>query len=225
MIGKVLQAKESVSFRGYDIAVKPLQMPDCYNMLWNHVDKVHTISEDLMKLGWQNGLPKTVPVQKITPAVDIEKFKRPKVYHESDDLIFTTVARLHWKKGLEYTLEALALLKKQGLCFTYRIIGEGSEYERLKYAAYQLDLFDEVEFVGKIPHSEMEDELLKTTVYLQYSIQEGFCNAVLEAQALGLLCVVSDAEGLPENVLHEKTGWVVPKRDPKKLGSPDSGRT
>jgi colanic acid/amylovoran biosynthesis glycosyltransferase len=28
---------------------------------------------------------------------------------------------------------------------------------------------------------------------------------------------VSDAEGLSENVLHEKTGWVVPKRQPQLL--------
>ena len=52
---------------------------------------------------------------------------------------------------------------------------------------------------------------------MQYSVQEGFCNAVLEAQATGLLCIVSDAEGLPENVLHGITGWVVPKRRPDLL--------
>ncbi|MBE9490741.1 MAG: glycosyltransferase, partial [Bacteroidetes bacterium] len=52
---------------------------------------------------------------------------------------------------------------------------------------------------------------------LQYSISEGFCNAVLEAQAMGLLCVVSDGGALSENVLHEKTGWIVPKRKPKAL--------
>ena len=34
---------------------------------------------------------------------------------------------------------------------------------------------------------------------------------------MGLLCVVSDAEGLSENVPHGKSGWVVPKRNPKEL--------
>lgn len=34
---------------------------------------------------------------------------------------------------------------------------------------------------------------------------------------MGLLCIVSDAEGLSENVLHNQTGWVVPKRNPKLL--------
>ena len=49
-------------------------------------------------------------------------------------------------------------------------------------------------------------------IYLQPSIDEGFCNAVIEAQAMGLLCIATDAGGLPENIIHEKTGWLVPKR-------------
>ena len=52
---------------------------------------------------------------------------------------------------------------------------------------------------------------------MQYSLSEGFCNAVLEAQAMGCLCIVSDGGALPENVVHEKSGWVVPKQQPELL--------
>ena len=31
------------------------------------------------------------------------------------------------------------------------------------------------------------------------------------------MCIVSNAEGLSENVLDGKTGWVIPKRQPKRL--------
>ncbi|MEZ4824310.1 MAG: glycosyltransferase family 4 protein [Ignavibacteria bacterium] len=51
-------------------------------------------------------------------------------------------------------------------------------------------------------------------IYLQTSMQEGFCGSVLEAQAKGLLCVVSDADGLKENVIDEKTGWISERRNP-----------
>ena len=34
---------------------------------------------------------------------------------------------------------------------------------------------------------------------------------------MGCLCIVSDVEGLSENVLHGQTGWVVPKRNPLAL--------
>ena len=63
----------------------------------------------------------------------------------------------------------------------------------------------------------MKIRLQKSNLYLQYSLQEGFCNAVLEAQAMGLLCVVSDADGLQENIVHEITGFVVPKRNSELL--------
>src|SRR5690554_1079396 len=71
--------------------------------------------------------------------------------------------------------------------------------------------------MGRVPHEQVQKELEAADVYLQYSLQEGFCNAVLEAQAMGKLCIVSDGGGLSENVLHEQTGWVVPKYSPELL--------
>lgn len=217
-VAKAIGAKMAVSFRGFDIAVYPVKHPNCYRLLWKYVDKVHTISDDLLNLALKHGLSKDVPVEKITPAIDVNLFKTSKeVEYKLGVPVFMTTGRLHWKKGLVATLEALALLKEQGINFVYKIIGEGKEYERIAFAAYQLGLKDRVEFLGKLPHAEVKSELEKADIYLQYSIQEGFCNAVLEAQAMGKLCIVSNAEGLTENVLHEQTGWVVPKYSPHLL--------
>ncbi len=79
------------------------------------------------------------------------------------------------------------------------------------------DIREHVRFAGKVAHDQIKSYYEQADLYLQYSISEGFCNAVLEAQAMGLLCIVSDADGLPENVLHGETGWVVPKRKPELL--------
>lgn len=218
-VAKAIGARMGVSLRGYDIALYPLRHPGCYKSLWENVDKVHSISKDLLELAYQDGLPKDSVVETIMPAVDVSRFKRLNKFTlpiESPVKILT-VARLHWKKGLEYTLEALAILKKLGVQFQYTIIGSGEEYERLAFTAYQLNIQDLVHFTGKIPHEQVKSEMEKMDIYLQYSIQEGFCNAVLEAQAMGLLCIVSDAEGLSENVSNGVTGWVIPKRQPKLL--------
>ncbi len=218
LVGKAIGAKVAVSLRGYDIAVKPLEKKNYFQLLWKNVDKMHTISNDLLNLAYAEGLSEEVAVEKITPAIKVDEFTEMKDYSVLEEVpTIVSIARLHWKKGLEYTLEALAEVKKSGVKFRYNIIGEGSEYERLIFATHQLGLENEVKFMGKIPHEQIGEELLKSSLYLQYSIQEGFCNSVLEAQGLGLLCIVSDAEGLPENVLHEKSGWVVPKRNPSAL--------
>ena len=126
-----------------------------------------------------------------------------------------TVARLHWIKGLEYTIEAMG--KLESVNFNYTVIGSGVEYERLMLVINQLNLKDRVKLVGYVPHKDIFPFYEKADLYVQYSLEEGFCNAVLEAQSMGVLTVVSNALGLRENVVDGKTGWIVPKREPTLL--------
>ena len=58
-LAKAIGAKMAVSFRGFDISIYPLKHPNCYTRLWNHVDKVHTISTDLHKRALKLGLPRS----------------------------------------------------------------------------------------------------------------------------------------------------------------------
>lgn len=220
-VASAMGAKMGASFRGFDIGIYPLRNPGCYKLLFEKATKIHVISNDLQELLYQNGLDKArANVVKITPAIDSQFFMPAVVTEEKEKVLqFITLARLNWKKGLEYTLEAFALLKQRGIAFHYTIIGDGPEKERLVFAAYQLGILENITFAGKKSHEEVKLELQKATFYVQYSLQEGFCNAVLEAQAMGLLCVVSNAEGLAENVLDNETGWVVPKRDPAALAA------
>ncbi|WP_242155139.1 glycosyltransferase family 4 protein [Aestuariivivens sediminis] len=215
-VAKAIGAKMAVSFRGSDLYLSPLKHPGCYSRLFTKPVKYHVLSLSMQETLTAYGISKTM-VWVIPPAIDVNFFNKTHGEDALPGLNFLTVARLHWKKGLEYTLEALALLKNKGLVFHYFIIGTGDQYERLVFAAHQLGLKDSVTFLGKLTPKEVRAYMAQSDIYLQYSIQEGFCNAVLEAQAMGNLCVVSDAEGLPENVLHNKTGWVVPKRQPQAL--------
>ncbi len=218
-VAKAIGAKMAVSFRGFDIAIYPVKNNNCYRLLWKNVDKVHTISDDLIQLAYQLEMSKNTPYEKITPAIDIQKFKCVTKYQnfQCNSIQFITIARLHWKKGIISTLEALTIIKEAGVNFTYTIVGEGSEYENIAFAIYQLGLSNQVKLLGRKNANEIVVLLKQSNIYLQYSISEGFCNAVLEAQAMGLICIASNAEGLSENILHNKTGWIVPKRKPKLL--------
>jgi len=213
LVGKAIGAKTAFSMRGHDIIEFPLKNPGCYNRLWKNVDKVHTISEDLLNVAISLGLPKEIPVMKITPAIETSKFycKRDRLL-KNGEINITTVSRLHWVKGLGYVLDALALLNNEGIKFKYKIIGTGDETEYLNFSINQLGLNKNVKLLGKLDHNSIPPILKQTDIYIQYSLSEGFCNAVLEAQAAGCLCIVSDAEGLNENVLDGRTGWVVTKR-------------
>ncbi|RXR33071.1 glycosyltransferase [Flavobacterium piscinae] len=216
-VAKAIGSKMAVSFRGFDLYIYPAKFPNCYQLLFSKNVIYHVLSDEMKNTLIEYGVS-AESINKITPAINVDFFQ-PSIKYETKNSVFQfiTIGRLHWKKGLEYTLEAFSILKKQNIPFHYTIIGEGIEREKLMFAVHQLNLHSNVTFVGKISHNDVKNILEKSDFYIQYSIQEGFCNAVLEAQAIGLLCIVSDADGLSENVLHEKTGWVVPKRNPPLL--------
>lgn len=217
-LASIIGARMAVSLRGFDISIYPLKHPGCYNLLWKRCDKVHTISDDLVAHARIFGLDDMSKVTKISPAIDADTF----FFNRNEEpfptpLRILSIGRLHWKKGFEYTIASLALLAQKGIDFQYTLIGKGNDLERLVLAAHQLGISDRIKFVGSVPHSEVPAILQQNDVYVQFSLQEGFCNAVLEAQCNGLLCVVSDAEGLSENVIHQQTGFVVARRQTELL--------
>lgn len=215
-VAKAIGAQMAVSLRGYDMDVYPRTHKDCYRLLWKHVDKVHAISKYMLKTAYELGLSKQTPYAVITPALSITTFRNSHPIRSNNNFLLT-VGRLHWIKGLADTLKAIAILKSQGISINYRIVGDGPELEALEHLIHQLKLHKNVFLVGKKTHDEVFEEFKKASVYIQYSESEGFCNAVLEAQAMGLLCIVSDGGALPENVIDGVTGWVVPKKNPDDL--------
>ncbi len=213
-VALAMHTKLAISLRGFDIGLYPLTHPGCYKKLWTRVQKVHTISDDLFQLALENGLPASIPFQKIRPALDVSKLKPKNNPGEIQNSVrILSIGRLEWKKGFTYALQAMHLLQQRGIKFTYSIVGSGSAEQELLHTMRDLKLENNVSLVGKLSHSEIFKLLHQSDIYLQPSVQEGFCNALLEAQGTGLLCIATDAEGLTENVLHKKTGWIVPKRN------------
>lgn len=217
-LAKAVGVKCSISFRGFDIVNYPLKHPGCYEKAWQVLDKVHVISDDIWRLAKANGLPSHIAVEKIYPAINTALFAQNENAMQPVSTIAST-GRLHWKKGFNYAIDAIALLKAEGYDIKLHIAGSGDEYERLVFQAHQYGVRENIVFEGKIPHKNMPGFLRKHSMYIQPSLQEGFCNSVIEAQAAGLFCIVSDAGGLPENVLHEKTGFVVPRRNAEALAA------
>lgn len=212
---KAIGAKSAVSFRGYDISNYPLKHPGCYSKLFSKLDKVHSISDSLYQKALILGLSTTIPYVIIPPAIDTEQFHNiGRISSINQPVRIVSVGRLTWQKGFDYSLQALSTLETD---FMYTIVGDGPDEERLKFAAFQLGISDRVVFAGKQSHDRIVEYLRDADIYIQPSVQEGFCNAVLEAQASGLLCIVSDAEGLPENVEDGRSGFVVARRDPEAM--------
>ncbi len=210
-VAKAIGAKMGFSFRGFDMNIFPLKHPGIYNLVWKHVDKVHSISTYLYNKAKSYGLSAETPYEIITPAVAIDSLPSGGIPN-SNTLEIVTIARLNWIKGLHTIIAAVELLRDAGHKITYHIIGDGEpkEKERYTFQVHEAGLQDVVFFYGKLTHRETLEKLQHASVYVQPSLNEGFCNAVLEAQAMGKLVLASDVGGLPENIVHNETGWLFP---------------
>src|SRR5690606_37569385 len=75
------------------------------------------------------------------------------------------------------------------------------------------ELETQVILKGACSHSETLNCLAAADMYVQTSLNEGFCNAVLEAQALGIPSLAFKVGGLPENIRDKETGWLIEPYD------------
>jgi colanic acid/amylovoran biosynthesis glycosyltransferase len=208
----------TVSFRGFDIAYHALDVPGAYDEVWRDADAIHVLGEDLWRRALARGCPPNKPHALIPPAVDVEFFRPPGDRPaNARPLRVLSVGRLEWKKGYDYGLLAVRRVVDAGIEVEYRIAGEGSAEDELRYAIDDLGLRDNVQLLGSLTREEVRDELGGADVLLHPSVSEGFGNAVLEAQAMEVPVVAADAEGLAENVEDGRTGYVVPRRDPAAL--------
>lgn len=217
-----LGCRLSVSFRGYDLNYVGLDEPGYYDEVWREADAVHTLGRDLWARALRRGCPPDKLHALIPPAVDASAFRpdperTPDAIGATRPLRVLSVGRLEWKKGYEYGLEAIRLLKARGVSLTYRILGGGSYLEPLAFARRQMGLEADVEFLGPRPQAEVQAQLRWADVLLHPAVSEGFGNAVMEAQAMALPVVCSDADGLADNVADGLTGFVVPRRSPAAM--------
>lgn len=212
-----------VSFRGYDLNFAGLEDPNFYTEVWEKADGIHCLGQDLWKRAQKRGCPPDKMHVLIPPAIDADFFQRSeprnfgRVGTKERPLRLLSVGRLEWKKGYEFALEAVQRVRASGVEIDYRIVGDGSYYEAVVFAIHQLGLKDAVTLCGALDREGVRREMEWADVFVHAAVSEGFCNAVLEAQAMQLPVVCSDADGLPENVAHGITGFVVRRRHPKEM--------
>jgi colanic acid/amylovoran biosynthesis glycosyltransferase len=217
-VAGALRAKMAVSFRGYDIMLYPFRNKGCYHSVWKKVDKVHTISYALYRQALDLGLSESTAVAKIMPAIDLRKVKlRQEIGNVGRPVKILSVGRLEWKKGFLFAILGVRALREMGLEVEYSIAGTGSGLEELQYTISRLGLDGCVHLLGDCPHEEVFEMMRKSELYIQPSVQEGFCNSLIEAQATGLLCIGTRVGGIPENIIEGETGWLVEPYDWEQL--------
>lgn len=217
-LGSALKCKLMVSFRGYDINYYKLGQDHIFKEIWEGATMLHFLGNDLRKRALKRGCPEDLPYCIINPAVDLALFSPAnddirtlmKTKHLNKKFVVVSTGRLVWKKGFEYGVLAIKLLLDKGYNIEYRIIGDGNGKESLQFMVEELRLGNSVCLLGHMTHNQIAEELRSADMFLHPAVSEGFCNAVVEAQAVGLPVITTNADGLSENIEVGVTGFSIP---------------
>lgn len=93
------------------------------------------------------------------------------------------------------------------------LAGEGPMLPDMQRLASELGIADKVRFLGH--REDVPDLMTAADLLLLTSRSEGVPQAVAQALGLGLPVVATAVGGVPELVIHEKTGLLVPPENPK----------
>lgn len=136
-----------------------------------------------------------------------------------------TVGRLVEKKGIEYSIRAVADLVRQFQNLQYTIVGDGQLRQRLSLLIDQLNLQRHVTLVGWKTPEEVRQLLGQSHIFVLASVVssngdfEGQGLVLQEAQAMGLPVVCTNHNGFCDSVLNGQSGFLVPERDVDALSA------
>ena len=143
------------------------------------------------------------------PAVDIDLRKRYGL--RRDSRVVGTALRFEPQKGVTYFLEAAAALRARYSDVEFLVAGDGPLREQLHQQARDLNLMDVTRFVGW--QTDIPPLLAAMDVFCHATLWEQFPYMVLQSLALETATVATAVDGVPEMLVHEETGLLVPPRD------------
>jgi succinoglycan biosynthesis protein ExoA len=130
------------------------------------------------------------------------------------------VGRLVETKGFDLLIRACALLREWGVDFRCEIIGDGPQHTTLNWLITQLDLSQHASLVGALSFDEVKHYYRRASVLVMPSRdalhrqdRDGLPNVIIEALAMRVPVIASALAGIPDLVIPDETGLLVPVED------------
>jgi colanic acid/amylovoran biosynthesis glycosyltransferase len=175
------------------------------------------VSEHIKRKAVASGYPEDrITVHYI--GVDTDRFVP--VDHIPDKVSVLFVGRLVEKKGCSYLIQAMRQVQKVIPNAELVIVGDGPLRAELEVQAKGLD---NCTFMGMQNHTVVMELMRKSRVFCIPSVTsstgdtEGLPIVVYEAMATGIPIASTYSAGIPEAVIHGRTGLLAPERDVEVL--------
>lgn len=137
--------------------------------------------------------------------------------------LILSVGQLAERKGFVQLLRACRLLLDRGQMFRCRIVGQGPQQQVLEDLIVELELQGNVQLCGALPHEEVVKMYREAALFVLPCIQtkdgdvDGVPNVLAEAMAMGVPVISTAVSAIPELVVDQQSGLLVPPDAPREL--------
>jgi N-acetyl-alpha-D-glucosaminyl L-malate synthase BshA len=176
----------------------------------NESDGVTTVSEDLKKDTYKHF--KTQKAIEVIPNfIDLNRFKKQKKEHfkkaicPNGEKLMIHTSNFRAVKRIEDVVKVFYEVRKE-IPAKLLLVGDGPERPRIEALCRELDVCDDIRFLGKLEN--IEEVLSVGDLFIMPSEKESFGLAALEAMACEVPVISSNTGGLPELNINGKTGFL-----------------
>jgi N-acetyl-alpha-D-glucosaminyl L-malate synthase BshA len=186
----------------------------------NKSDGVTAVSNSLRQQTYDN-FEITRDIQVIYNFIDFSRFKKSNKDHfkkaiaPNGERILIHVSNFRKVKRTEDVVKIFAIVNKE-MPSKLLLIGDGPERRNAESLTRELDLEDDVRFLGK--QDAIEELMAVADLFLIPSEKESFGLAALEAMACEVPVISTNAGGLPEVNIHGETGYLSEVGNVEEMG-------
>ena len=178
-------------------------------------DRIITVSEANRNLfKFFNKVPSKV--KKIYNGINLDEFNKNKIeisksFIDSNkfNLVVGIVGVFDELKGHIYLFNAIKKMTKNKIACL--VVGDGREKKKLLDYVNKNNLNEFIFFTGYVENVQKYLKLIDVLVLP--STQESFPRVMIEAMAMGVPVIGSNVGGIPEAVINDKTGIIIPPRN------------
>lgn len=108
------------------------------------------------------------------------------------------LCRLVYRKGIDLLIDVIPSICQEYPRISFLIAGDGPKKIDLEQMRERHQLHSRVKMIGSVPAESVRSVLIQGHIFLNTSLTEAFCMAIVEAAACGLYVVSTSVGGIPE---------------------------
>eukprot|EP00897_Mesotaenium_endlicherianum_P005684 jgi/Mesen1/5143/ME000255S04118 len=156
----------------------------------SHTSKENTVLRSGMPPHHVSVIPNAVDASMFTP----DPARRP----TDGTVTIVVMSRLVYRKGADLLADIIPEVCRLHPQVRFVVGGDGARRARLEEMRDRHGLHARVAMLGSVPHARVRSVLVQGHIFLNTSLTEAFCIAILEAACCGLLTVSTRVGGVPE---------------------------